>query len=89
MIDPDATINFHGAEVNLSQEYIEARKAMGLTTTDLDKLHSTVSHIYLNIPQELAAGEDEAMNWAEAYLALLDEIEWRQNMILQRELGLR
>lgn len=89
MIDPNATINFHGATVNLSQEYCEARKQMGLTTTDLDKLHSTVSHIYLNIPEELSAGPDEAMNWSEMYLALMDEIEWRQNMILQREIGLR
>ena len=80
-MDHDATINFHGAEVNLAKEYHEAAKLKGLVTTDLEQLLSTVTHIYLNIPEE----HDK---WAVAYLALIEEIRYRQDMMARLELGL-
>lgn len=80
-MDHNATINFYGAEVNLAEEYHEAAKLKGLVTTDLDELMRTVTHIYLNIPEE----QDK---WAEAYLALIHEIEYRQAMMMRLKLGI-
>lgn len=79
MIDTEATVDFHGATVRLESEYHNARKMMGTKGTDLDKLHSTVTHLYLNIT-------DDA--WADAFLALMNEIEYRSRMLLMLELGL-
>lgn len=79
MIDPNATINFNGCDISLQNEYHEARKMMGLKTTDLDKLHTTVAHIYICIPKEHDG-------WAQQYLALMDEIQWRQNMLIGMKL---
>ncbi len=72
-MDHNATIDFHGAPVNLSEEYHQARKMMGLKTTDLDTLYQTVTHIYVMI-------EDE--EWNTAYMNLLFEIGDRQNMLI-------
>jgi len=69
------TIKFQTAEINLSDEYREARKLMGNKNTDLDDLYRTVSHIYVCIPPD-------AEEWAEAYLNLMYEIEQRQVMVM-------
>lgn len=45
--------DFHGCWVDFAKELTEARKMAGLTTTDLDNLHSAVSMLYLNCPIEL------------------------------------
>jgi len=45
--------DFHGATVDFAKELGEARKLMGLTTTDLDDLHSAVTMLYLNCPVEI------------------------------------
>jgi hypothetical protein len=79
MRDMDATVDFHGATVRLEDEYLTARKMMGTKGTDLDQLHSTVTHLYLNI-------EDDG--WAVQYRALMQEIEYRSRMLTMLELGL-
>lgn len=79
-LDPNMTIDFHSAEVNLSEQYCEARTLMGLNTTDLEGLQSAVSYIYVNIQ------DDE---WADAYYRLIKEIERRLCMIMQMKLGVR
>jgi len=72
-MNADTVIDFHGAEINLSREYCEARRLMGLKTTDLDWLYEKVAQVYLNIR------DDE---WSQAYLNLMDEIQLRQRMLL-------
>ena len=76
----EATINFNGAEINLSKEYHEARNMMGDKRMDLDTLYNCVSHIYICIP----SGHDE---WAKNYLMLMDEIQKRQDMIFHLKLN--
>lgn len=78
-MNSEATVNFHGAEVNLAKEYHEARKLMGLVTTDHNQLLSSVAHIYLNIPES----EPE---WSDAYLALMEEMELRQMIVFNMEM---
>jgi len=77
-MDHNAEIYFYDAPVNLSEEYHQARKLMGLKTTDLDNLYQTVTHIYLHI-------EDE--EWNTAYINLLSEIERRQEMLIDMRMG--
>lgn len=74
-----ATIDFNGAELNLSKEYHEARKLMGDKRTDLLSLYGVVSHIYIVIPEELE-------EWSVAYYALMDEIQTRERMMLDMKL---
>lgn len=45
--------DFHGCVVDFAKELVEARKMAGLTTTNLDDLHSAVAILYLNCPVEL------------------------------------
>ena len=70
--------DFHGCNVNFSTEYHEARKLMGLTTTNMDDLFDKVTLLYLNAPEK----------WREHYLNLIWEIETRQNMLTNMRLGL-
>lgn len=79
MIDMEATVDFHGATVRLEDEYHNARKMMGTKGTDLDKLRSTVTHLYLNIRDD---------TWADTFLALMNEIEDRSRLLLMLKLGL-
>lgn len=65
-------INFHGAAVNLADEYLEARRMMGLKSTDLDVLYEKVALLYLNTNDK----------WNDPYLNLLWEIEDRQVLTL-------
>ena len=73
MIDPDATSNFNGADISLSDEYHQARKMMGTKGTDMELLYRNVSHIYITIQND---------DWANAYLALMQEIQDRQNLLM-------
>lgn len=79
MIDMEATIDFHGATVRLEDEYHNARNMMTTKGTDLDKLHSTVAHLWMNISDD---------TWADTFLALMNEIERRSIMLLMLKLGL-
>ena len=79
-MNTDATINFNGADISLSKEYHEARKMMGLKSTDLDMLYGTVSHLYICIPEE-------HKEWAQSYLGLMDEIQMRQSMLFSMKLN--
>ena len=79
MIDMNATVEFHGATVRLEDEYHNARNMMTTQGTDLDKLHSTVAHLWMNIRDE---------RWADTFLALMSEIESRSRMLLMLKLGL-
>ena len=72
-------IKFQSADIDLSKEYAEARKMMGLKSTDLDKLYQTVAHIYICIPEE-------HQKWADAYLNLMAEIEMRKTMLFNMKL---
>ena len=62
---------FHKCEVNFATEYHEARKFMGLKSTNLDDLFDKVTLLYLNTPEK----------WRAPYLALIWEIEDRQLII--------
>lgn len=66
----ETTGDFNGTEINYSKEYCEARKFMGQKTTDMDRLHETVTHLYLQCPEDMQ----------HAFLALLEEIGQRQMM---------
>lgn len=67
------TIEFHGAEVNLAEEYHEARKMMGQKSTDLELLYEKVTLLYLNTNDK----------WQRPYFFLLNEIEDRQAILAQ------
>ena len=73
-MDQNATLNFHGAEVNLAKEYHQARQMMGRRSTDLNDLYRTVSHLYICIPEV----HEE---WAHAYYLLMGEIQQRQTLM--------
>jgi hypothetical protein len=45
--------DFHGCQVDFAKELCEARKLMGLKSTNLDNLHSAVALLYLNCPMEI------------------------------------
>lgn len=45
--------DFHGCVVDFAAELLVARKAAGLTTTNLDDLHTAVSKLYLQCPLEM------------------------------------
>lgn len=77
-MDHNAEIYFYDAPVNLSEEYHQARKLMGLKTTDLDDLYQTVTHIYLHIDDE---------EWSTAYANLLVEIERRQEILINMRMS--
>ena len=62
---------FNDAEIDYAQEYCEARRLMGIKGTDLDQLHSTVAHLYLQCPEDMST----------AYQSLLLEISARQSML--------
>lgn len=66
MINED-TIDFHGTEVNLAKEYIQARELMGQKSTDLELLIDKVAFLYLNTTDK----------WEQPYLRLIYEIEDR------------
>ena len=63
--------SFHGAEIDYQAEYIEARRLMGLKSTDMDQLMEAVTLLYLNCPESCHPH----------YLALLEEIQMRQELI--------
>ncbi len=69
-------ITFQDAKIDLSREYGEARRLMGLKTTDLEKLQSSVMHVYITIPRE-------NQRWVDAFVALINELEDRQSMIMR------
>ncbi len=69
-------IMFQDAEIDLSLEYGEARRLMGLKTTNLEELQSSVTHVYITIPLE-------NQKWVDAYIALIHELEDRQSMIMR------
>ncbi len=69
---------FYGAPVDYRDEYVQARKLMGLTTTDLDALLHTVTYLYLYCPDHIS----------EAYGSLIREITERQSMITLKGLVL-
>jgi len=73
-------IKFQDADIDLSLEYTEARRLMGLKSTDLEELQRSVMHVYITIPQELE-------EWVTAYIALISEIEDRQLMIMRLKLN--
>ena len=68
---------FHGTVVDYRAELVEARRLMGLKSTDMDQLTSTVGHLYLNCPDDMLPH----------YIALLDEIQKRQTLIIMAALG--
>ncbi len=68
---------FHGTEIDYAKELVEARRLMGLKSTDLDQLTSTVAHLYLNCPEDMQPH----------YIALIDEISRRQTMLVMVSLG--
>jgi hypothetical protein len=68
---------FHGTEVDYAKELVEARRLMGLKSTDMSQLTSTVGHLYLNCPEDMQPH----------YLALLDEIAKRQTLLIMAALG--
>ncbi len=72
-------ITFQDSKIDLSREYGEARRLMGLKTTDLEKLQSSVMHVYITIPRE-------NQRWVDAFVALINELEDRQNMIMRMKL---
>jgi hypothetical protein len=45
--------DFHRATVDFAKELGEARKMMGLKSTNLNDLHSSVAMLYLNCPMEI------------------------------------
>ncbi len=71
-----STGTFHGADIDYSKEYVEARKLMGHRDTDLDQLSYSVGLLYVNCPEDLTTH----------YAALLEEITTRQSMITMRNL---
>ena len=71
MSNQDDMGTFHDCEVNFQTEYHEARKFMGLKTTDMDELFSKVTLLYLNAPPK----------WHTPYLNLIYEIEDRQLLL--------
>jgi hypothetical protein len=64
--------DFHGCEVDFRDELLEARKLMGLKSTDLELLFEKVTLLYLNCPAELM----------EMYQATMWEIQRRQEILL-------
>ena len=67
---------FHGTEVDFRSELVEARRLMGLKSTNLDNLTSTVAHLYLSCPEDMIPH----------YIALIDEISRRQTIITMTEI---
>jgi hypothetical protein len=76
-----ATAKVHGAEVNLSEQYHEARELMGLRTSNHEALLGAVTTVYLNIPHT-------EERWIESYASLILEMQDRIAMIAQYNLGL-
>ena len=72
----DCTGEFYGATVDYRDEYVQARKLMGLKSTDLGKLQESVAFLYMHCPEHLS----------EHYRALIEEITIRQSMIAMRDL---
>jgi hypothetical protein len=62
---------FNGTEIDYRFEYTEARKFMGLKSTDMDTLISSVGHLYLQCPEDMQPH----------FQALLEEITQRQTML--------
>jgi hypothetical protein len=62
---------FHGTTVNYADALVEARKFMGQKGTDMNRLTTTVAHLYLNCPEDMQPH----------YQALLQEITRRREMI--------
>ena len=78
MDDSNAGGSFEGATIDYKAEYIEARRLMGLKSTDQDRLIETVALLYFNCPE----------SYNTQYAALLNEISDRQRIKLLHELGL-
>ncbi len=72
-------IKFQDADIDLSVEYSEARRLMGLKATNLEELQRAVMHVYITIPSDMP-------KWADAYVALIHEIAVRQAMIMRLKL---
>lgn len=72
----DYTGEFYGAPVDYRDEYVQARKLMGLKSTNMDDLTSTVAFLYMHCPDHIAP----------QYEALLEEITARRAMIAMRNL---
>jgi len=68
---------FQGAQIDYAEAYHEARRLMGLRTTDMELLHYNTMLLYLNAPA----------TWSDAYLHLTDEIQTRINMIELMKMG--
>lgn len=69
---------FQDAEINFAEAYHDARRLMGLRTTNMENLHYNTGLLYLNAPEK----------WVEPYLMLMEEIQFRINMIERMEMGL-
>ena len=62
---------FNETEINYADELVEGRRLMGLKSTNLDDLLSTVAHLYLQCPQDMVSH----------YIAMIEEIGRRKTMI--------
>ena len=62
---------FQGEDVNFATAYTDARKLMGLRTTDMDALYYNTGLLYINAPEK----------WVNPYSMLMEEIELRINML--------
>ncbi len=72
-------ITFQDAKIDLSMEYGEARRLMGLKTTNLEELQRSVIHVYITIPSDKP-------KWVDAYAALILELTIRQSIIMRMKL---
>jgi len=68
--------SFYGAPVDYRDEYVQARKLMGLKSTDMDALLHTVGFLYLYCPEDIR----------DAYASLIEEITERQSLMVLKEL---
>jgi hypothetical protein len=78
MDDSNTGGSFEGVPIDYRAEYIEARRLMGLKSTDQDRLIETVALLYFNCPE----------SYNTQYAALLNEISDRQRIKFMHELGL-
>ncbi len=62
---------FQGVQIDFAAAYHDARRMMGLRTTDMELLHYNTMLLYINAPEA----------WVEPYLALCDEIQTRIHML--------
>ncbi len=69
---------FQDEEINFETAWLDARKLMGLRTTDLELLYYNTGLLYLNAPDK----------WQNPYLVLLDEIHRRIEISYRMSMGM-